>query len=143
VVDPAAARQMCLQWIDSAFGNTYLNDLGDIIVPSDGTTAVLVSFEALPTGQVLIEVRAPVLEDIDVTPGLFEYVAWNSATFQLGSLSLHRDSQGAWLQFSYAFLAEVATHHLTNQLVATVGQTADRLSRELQPKFGGSFISSC
>jgi hypothetical protein len=140
VVDVEPMRQTWLQWVNEAFSETYQNHEQDIVVPNLGTTSVLVAFAALPTRQVLAEIRAPVLEDLPVTPGLVERVAWMTGTFQIGFLSLHRDGLGSWLQFSYSMLAEMGTPALINQLVSTVGHTADRLSRELQPRLGGTFI---
>lgn len=124
----------------ATFDEAYQNDARDIIVPNLGTTSVLVGFEALPTRQVLAEIRAPVLENLDVTSRLTQRVAWMTGTFQVGFLSLHRDGKGTWLQFSYTMLAEMGSEAIVTQLVVTVGHTASRLSRELRPILGGTFI---
>lgn len=140
MADIEGLRQACFQWISTTFNGVYANDANEIIVPNTGTTSVLVSFDQLPTAQVVIEVRAPVLENLQVGDDVVRHVAWNGAAFNLGTLSLHSDDAGAWLQFSYSLFGETVTQQIINQVVAVVGQTADQLAQQLQPKFGGTFV---
>jgi hypothetical protein len=142
MADVQAVRRACFQWISGTYKGVYANAASDVIIPDTGNTSVLVSFDQLPTGQVLIEIRAPILENVRVTDELINHVAWNATSFDIGSLSLHSDDAGTWLQFSYSLFGEMATQPIVNQIVAVVGQTADQLATQLQPVFGGTFVNS-
>ena len=134
-------RRTCGQWLQQTFEGVYSNAAGELIVPDIGTTSILVSFEVLQTGQVLVDVRAAVLENVHITRERYEHIAWNGAVFHMGALSLHAGDQGNWLEFSYAILSDGLDSRLMPQVAAVVGQTADQLARDLQPRFGGTFLT--
>jgi hypothetical protein len=139
MADVQDMRVQCFQWLSRMFQNVYTNAALDIVVPEIGVTSVVVSFEPLATAQVLVDVRAHVLEDIEVSTALVQFLAWNATSFGTGALGLQSDDEGAWLRFSYALYGETLTQQLINQVVAVVGDTADHVARQLQPTFGGRF----
>jgi type III secretion system-like peptide-binding chaperone len=140
MADEQEMRVQCYQWLSRFFPDIYTNAALDIIVPRIGVTSAFVSFEQLATAQILVDVRAPVLENIAVSEALVQYLAWNATAFGTGALSLRSDAQGAWLHFSYALYGETLTQQLINQVVSVVARTADRVARQLQPTFGGDFL---
>ncbi|MEV6415208.1 hypothetical protein [Kribbella sp. NPDC051718] len=140
MADEQEMRVQCFQWLSRFYSNIYTNAALDIIVPQIGVTSVFVAFEQLATAQVLVDVRASVLEDVQVSEALIQYLGWNATAFKMGALGLQSDAQGAWLTFSYALYGETVTQQLINQVVAVVADTANHLARQLQPRFGGDFL---
>lgn len=130
-------RVRCYQWIGRTYPNVYTNAAGSIVVPAIGGANVVVSFEELPTAQILVEVQATVLEDIEPGVELMRYLAWNATGFNIGAMSLRSDEQGSWLEFSYAVFGETLTQHLVVQVVSLVADTMNYLVPRLQPRFGG------
>lgn len=123
----------------------YLTTLGSITIDSDGdfslrheSTRVFVRVLDFGDGDTLVEVFAPVLIDVPLTPALFEYVATQN-TYRFGKLSILKSdgSASGVLQVSHSLLGNTLDEEELVGPVAMLATLANNLDDELQPQFGG------
>lgn len=108
---------------------------GDLVVPLDSTTA-FVQVSAEPDGLAVIEVWAPVLVDVPITPDLQRFVAETS--FMFGRLVVEPMADGTGqVVLSHALLGDPLTPDVLLQAIGTIANTAERLDDDLVDRFGG------
>lgn len=133
-----ALRKQSLDWLRQRYGNVYVNQRAVIVVPFN-ETAVFVAVDAAVVATGPVNVSAPVLLDVLVTPDLTLYVAANGGNFLYGSLSLYQEQQiaSATVEFDYSLFGETVTQQLLELVVAMVAGSAAQEQKKMQPLFGG------
>jgi hypothetical protein len=134
-------RTRCLDWVRGRFDGVYLNRHGAILVPFDRTVVFVEVTEAF-TGQGRVNVRAPVLVDLGLTPEVTRHVAVNGGNFLFGALSFFAegDVDTATLEFDYSLFGETVNESVLAETVHLVGGSATRIHDELRPRFGGRSV---
>lgn len=134
-------RTQCLEWVRIQFEGVYVNRHGAIIVPFAKTVVFVEVTEAF-TGKGRVNVRAPVLLDLGLTPEVTHYVAVNGGNFLFGALSFYAegDSDTATLEFDYSLFGETVTETVLIDTVWLTGGSATKIQEDLRPRFGGRSI---
>jgi hypothetical protein len=136
-----ALRRKCLEWARNGFEGAYVNRHGAIIVPFARTVVFVEATDAFtPHGRV--NVRAPVLLDLALTPEVTRHVAVNGGNFLFGALSFFADGDAdtATLEFDYSLFGETVTEPVLVAAVRLAGDSASTVQRDLRPRFGGRSI---
>lgn len=108
------------------------DDAGDFTIPHGPTTVRVVVSEA--DGSALIDVWAPILDQVPATPALHRYAAETS--FMFGRLCVASLGDGAaQLQISHTFLADPLTEEILVQQLGPVANTAAELAATLPARF--------
>uniref|UniRef100_A0AAU2A212 TY-Chap central domain-containing protein n=2 Tax=Streptomyces TaxID=1883 RepID=A0AAU2A212_9ACTN len=137
-------RADCFGWLHEQYSGVYVNGQGAIIVPFQRTVAFVdVEDKLAATGRV--NVHAPVLVGMRLTPELAEHVALNGGNYLYGALSFYlEEGEPPALEFDYSMFGETVTEPVLKMAVALVAGTAETVQRELQPRFGGrSILDQC
>jgi hypothetical protein len=136
-----ALRARCLDWVRSRFDGVYVNRHGAIIVPF-AKTVVFVEVTDVFTGRGRVNVRAPVLVDLGLTPEVTRHVAVNGGNFLFGALSFYAegDADTATLEFDYSLFGETVTEAVLAAAVRLVNASATKIQDQLRPRFGGRSI---
>lgn len=114
----------------------------------DSSTAVFIRFVAKEfeaaeiEDQVFVNVSAPLLRGLSLTPELYRWVAIEGTTYDVGCVQLYEvdeddGSQTGFLRFAYTLLGDYLDEDELESALWTVLFTADRLDDELQAQFGG------
>ena len=114
----------------------------------DSSTAVFIRFVAKEfkaeeiEDQVFVNVSAPLLRGLTLTPELYRWVATEGTTYDVGCVQLYEvdeddGSQTGFLRFAYTLLGDYLDEDELGTALWTVLFTADRLDDELQAQFGG------
>lgn len=127
-----AAREQVGRFLASAGVPAEPDGNGGFTLPHGPTTVFVAISET--DGPVLIEVWAPVLADVALTPNLFRSAAETS--FLFGRLCVARtgDATGQ-LQLSQALAADPLTEAVLIQVLGTVANTAADLATTLPATF--------
>lgn len=115
---------------------------------SDASTAVFIHFAAQEfeaeeiEDQVFVNVSAPLLRGLTLTPELYRWVATEGTAHDMGCVQLHEideddGSQSGLLRFTYTLLGDYIDEGELETALWAVLFTADRLDDELQAQFGG------
>lgn len=123
-------------------GNPMLDGDGDLSL-RHGSTRVFVRVTDFGDGDTYVEVFAPILFQVPLTPELFEYVALNNQ-FKFGGFELTRsdDSGVGTLMFSHGLLGTYLDPAELIMAVGLIARQADGLDDELQARFGGNLMHS-
>jgi hypothetical protein len=134
-------RAQCLDWARKEFDGVYVNRHGAIIVPFDKTVVFVEVTEAL-TGPGRVNVRAPVLLDLALTPEVTRHVAVNGGNFLFGALSFFAegDADAATLEFDYSLFGETVDEAVLAATVRLVADSSACVQERLRPRFGGRTI---
>lgn len=113
-----------------------LKTQGDDLFVQHGSTGCRVTFHEV--GRVtLVNLSAPILFDLPLTPALYEEVARRTGKFRFGSICLREEDGKGNLFFEGALVGDTLEEdELMFPLVAIV-TTADRLDDEYRSRFGG------
>ena len=114
----------------------------------ESSTAVFIRFVAKEfkseeiEDQVFVNVSAPLLRGLSLTPELYRWVATEGTTYDVGCVQLYEvdedgGSQTGFLRFAYTLLGDYLDEDELGTALWTVLFTADRLDDELQAQFGG------
>ena len=94
--------------------------------------------------QSLVRISAPILWQVDPSPGLYEWVAREGGSYLFGHISVHEDSTAPgklFVMMSHTLLGDyLDEEELSSALYAVLG-TADKLDDELKQKFGGKRLA--
>lgn len=136
-----ALRRQCLEWAGNRFEGVYVNRHGAIIVPF-ARTVVFVEVTDAFTERGRVNVRAPVLLGLDLTPEVTRHVAVNGGNFLFGALSFFADDDAgtATLEFDYSLFGETVTEPVLVATVQLAGGSAGKVQEDLRPRFGGRSI---
>lgn len=137
-----ALRKQCLEWVGNRFEGAYVNRHGAIIVPF-AKTVVFVEVTDAFTERGRVNVRAPVLLGLDLTPEVTRHVAVNGGNFLFGALSFFVDDDtagDATLEFEYSLFGETVTEPVLSAAVRLAGGSATKVQEDLRPRFGGRSI---
>jgi hypothetical protein len=134
-------RTRCLDWVRDRFEGVYLNRHGAIIVPFARTVVFVEVTDGL-AGNARVNVRAPVLVDLGLTPDVTRHVAVNGGNFLYGALSFFAegDADTATLEFDYSLFGETVDAAVLTATVRLVEASATELHDRLRPRFGGRSI---
>jgi len=134
-------RTQCFEWLRRRFNNAYANRHGAIIVPFDKTVVFVEVTDGLGGGG-RVNVRAPVLVDLGLTPEVTRHVAVNGGNFLFGALSFfaEHDTDEATLEFDYSLFGETVSETVLTDTVRLVMGSATKIQEDLQPRFGGRSI---
>jgi hypothetical protein len=128
----------CFEWVRGQFVDAYANRHGAIIVPFDKTVVFVEVTDGLGEwGRV--NVRAPVLIDLSLTPEVTRHVAVNGGNFLFGALSFFTEGEvdAATLEFDYSLFGETVNETVLTETVRLVMASATKIQQDLQPRFGG------
>jgi hypothetical protein len=134
-------RSQCFAWVRGRFEGVYTNRHGAIIVPFEKTVVfVEVTDTFLEKGRV--NVRAPVLVDLGLTPDVTRHVAVNGGNFLFGALSFFAEGEvdAATLEFDYSLFGETVNETVLDAAVRLVAGSATKIQSDLRPRFGGRSI---
>ena len=92
------------------------------------------------TGRGRVNVRAPVLLGLDLTPEVTRHVAVNGGNFLFGALSFFTGGDAATLEFDYSLFGETVTEPVLVVTVRLAGDSAGKVQEDLRPRFGGRSI---
>jgi type III secretion system-like peptide-binding chaperone len=136
-----ALRARCLEWVRNRFEGVYVNRHGAIIVPFE-KTVVFIEVTDVFTGGGRVNVRAPVLVDLGLTPEVTRHVAVNGGNFLFGALSFYAegDVDTATLEFDYSLFGETVNAAVLAETVRLVHGSATKIQDQLRPRFGGHSI---
>jgi hypothetical protein len=136
-----ALRTQCLEWTKSSFEGVYVNRYGAIIVPFPATVVFVEVTDAF-TEKGRVNVRAPVLLDLGLTPEVTRHIAVNGGNFLFGALSFFADSDAdtATLEFDYSLFGETVTEPVLAAAVRLAMGSATKIQEDLRPRFGGRSI---
>lgn len=136
-----ALRTRCLEWVRNRFEGVYVNRHGAIIVPFE-KTVVFIEVTDVFTGGGRVNVRAPVLVDLGLTPEVTRHVAVNGGNFLFGALSFYAegDVDTATLEFDYSLFGETVNAAVLAETVRLVHGSATKIQDQLRPRFGGHSI---
>lgn len=134
-------RTQCLEWVKNQFEGVYVNRHGAIIVPFD-KTVVFVEVTDVFTDNGRVNVRAPVLLDLGLTPEVTRHVAVNGGNFLFGALSFYAegDADTATLEFDYSLFGETVDESVLVAAVWLTVGSATKIQEDLRPRFGGRSI---
>jgi hypothetical protein len=134
-------RTQCFDWVRAEFPEAYANRHGAIVVPSDTTVVFVEVMDGLGGGE-RVNVRAPVLVDLGLTPEVTRHVAVNGGNFLFGALSFFADgdADAATLEFDYSLFGETVNETVLTETVRLVLGSATKIQQDLQPRFGGRSI---
>lgn len=137
-----AATQTCLSWLTERWGEveTVAEDL--LMVPFFNTaTACFVGIRRVDQrsdgdpGRLCAEVFAPIVKDVELTPGLFRFIATNSDVPAFARLGVALEE--AEVRASMPLMAETLTADTLNYGVQHVMETALELMAPIQQACGG------
>jgi hypothetical protein len=137
-----ALRARCLEWTRAHFDGVYVNRHDAIIVPFT-TTVVFVEVTDALTEKGRVNVRAPVLVDLALTPEVTRHVAVNGGNFLFGALSFFTDdadADAATLEFDYSLFGQTVTESLLTDTVHLVAGSVTQIQGRLKPRFGGRLL---
>jgi hypothetical protein len=127
--------------VKNQFEGVYVNRHGAIIVPFD-KTVVFVEVTDVFTDNGRVNVRAPVLLDLGLTPEVTRHVAVNGGNFLFGALSFYAegDADTATLEFDYSLFGETVDESVLVAAVWLAVGSATKIQEDLRPRFGGRSI---
>ncbi|MGH3381592.1 MAG: T3SS (YopN, CesT) and YbjN peptide-binding chaperone 1 [Actinoallomurus sp.] len=134
-------RTQCLEWVKNQFEGVYVNQHGAIIVPFDKTVVFVEVTDAF-TDKGRVNVRAPVLLDLGLTPEVTRHVAVNGGNFLFGALSFYAEggAETATLEFDYSLFGETVNEPVLAAAVWLAVGSATKIQDDLRPRFGGRSI---
>jgi hypothetical protein len=134
-------QTQCFEWLRGCFKGAYVNRHGAIIVPFEKTVVFVEVTDGLGGGG-RVNVRAPVLVDLGLTPEVTRHVAVNGGNFLFGALSFFTEGEAdaATLEFDYSLFGETVNETVLNDAVRLVMGSATKIQEDLQPRFGGRSI---
>jgi hypothetical protein len=134
-------QKQCFEWVRGQFAGAYANRHGAIIVPFQKTVVFVEVTDGLGEGG-RVNVRAPVLIDLSLTPEVTRHVAVNGGNFLFGALSFfgEGESGAATLEFDYSLFGETVNETVLAAAVRLVRAGATKIQEDLQPRFGGRSI---
>jgi hypothetical protein len=101
-----------------------------------GSSGCRITFHQLST-VILVNLSAPILFEVPLTPLLYEEVARRTGKFRFGSICLREEGSQGNLFFEGALVGDTLDEdELLYPLMAIV-TTADQLDDELRPRLGG------
>ena len=114
----------------------------------DSSTAVFIRFVAKEfeskevEDQVFVNVSAPLLRGLALTPELYQWVATEGTTYDIGCVQLYEinsedGGKSGFLRYAYTLLGDYLDEDELGTALWTVLFTADNLDDELQAQFGG------
>ena len=92
----------------------------------------------------LVRLISPVLRDVQPSPELFEFIAYEGVAYVFGALSLHAPGVEAGtdelvtITMHHTLLGNFLDEEELIQALVTISLTADFLDDELRQRFGGS-----
>jgi hypothetical protein len=125
--------------VKNQFEGVYVNQHGAIIVPFDKTVVFAEVTDAF-TENGRVNVRAPVLLDLGLTPEVTRHVAVNGGNFLFGALSFYTDADRATLEFDYSLFGETANEPVLAAAVWLTVGSATKIQEDMRPRFGGRSI---
>lgn len=134
-------RTQCFEWVRGRFSGVYANRHGAIIVPFEKTVVFVEVTDGL-YGGARVNVRAPVLLDLGLTPEVTRHVAVNGGNFLFGALSFFagEEADAATLEFDYSLFGETVNASVLAETVRLVVASATKIQDDLRPRFGGRSI---
>jgi hypothetical protein len=134
-------RTQCFEWVRGQFAGAYANRHGAIVVPFAETVVFVEVMDGLGEGG-RVNVRAPVLIDLSLTPEVTRHVAVNGGNFLFGALSFFTEGEAdaATLEFDYSLFGETVNETVLTETVRLVMASATKIQQDLQPRFGGRSI---
>lgn len=102
--------------------------------------STMVSIEIVPQeDRVLVHLWAWILNDVQESPEVFQWVATSGGDYWMGAVQFVRGGTPAQglLVFKYTLLGDFLDNEELANAVRAVANTADELDDELQKKFGG------
>jgi T3SS (YopN, CesT) and YbjN peptide-binding chaperone 1 len=134
-------QTQCFEWVRGWFAGAYANRHGAIVVPFEKTVVFVEVTDGLGEGG-RVNVRAPVLVDLDLTPEVTRHVAVNGGNFLFGALSFFAEGEtdAATLEFDYSLFGETVNETILAETVRLVVGSATKIQEDLQPRFGGRSI---
>ncbi len=133
-VDLHAVRQQVADILAMDPHPTFRDEHGDSYAHVGSTTVFLTAIEVLD-GHAAVDVWAPVLQDVPLTPALYREVAERGAMF--GRFAVERQGGTGQVIFAHAPLADHLTPAALFNALGAVSSTADGLDDELQARYGG------
>jgi hypothetical protein len=113
---------------------TFRDEQGDSYAHVGSTTVFLTAIEAFEAHPA-VDVWAPVLQDVPLTPALYREVA--ESRFLFGRLAVERQGETGQVIFVHALLADHLSPPALFNALGAVASTADGLDEELQARHGG------
>jgi hypothetical protein len=150
MTDVADVKARVLEMLTEGLGiEVQLRPENEVLVElPESSTAVFIRFFAKEfkseeiEDQVFVNVSAPLLRGLSLTPELYRWVATEGTTYDVGCVQLYEvdeddGSQTGFLRFVYTLLGDYLDEDELGTALWTVLFTADRLDDELQAQFGG------
>ena len=110
------------------------DDAGDFVIPHHVTVVHVMVSEV--DGRAVLDIWAPILDDVTLTPALARFAAETS--FLFGRLCLAPYGEDlAQLQISHTMLADPLDEEILVQQLGAVANTAAELAETQQQVFGG------
>jgi hypothetical protein len=135
-------RRRLLAWLQEEHDDVRMEDNGWITLPHVGPTAVQIETSRVAGDHLKVEVFAPLVLDVPVTPALLRHVALQSGRFHFGVVSLDAGEDGSddtgLLQFSCSLLGDDLGADAFRTVVRLVSSTAEEEAEALRSTFGGS-----
>jgi len=123
--------------LSEEFKDVRVDERNSILVPHFGSTEVGV--RVCERGQhIRIDVDAPILFEVKITPALLDYLAWNAGDYDFGYVYASRLAGMATLTFRYSLLGDAVNKIELIMACVIVGHAADELDDILQPRLGGN-----
>lgn len=125
------------------FGPVSIDSDGDFSVTS-GSSRAYVSVKEHPNNDsTLVDIWAPFLHDVEMTPALFEYIALYNGRLVFGHLEIHprKDTNTCLLVVRHRLLGDYLDQEELAYSVFGVVGSADELDDEMQSEFGGKRIA--
>jgi hypothetical protein len=135
----AAVKEKVQAYLTSQ-GRVSIDEDGDLSVDY-GSTRLNVSVVPHPNGEVtVVQVWAPILFDVPLTPALYEYVALHASDHFFGSLGLLALDDGVhgFLMLRHTLLGDFLDKDELLYAAFGIVASADAMDDELMEKFGGT-----